>query len=114
MNSMERLTPRASSVMSRIKDPGHYRGTREKDHRGTGGQFTTQVSVRATWFSRRVASGIPRVGDRIPAEQLAHGFAIGREPIEQDAHVPADAEVFDAHVEVFLGVFGPADFGARG
>src|SRR4051794_24515831 len=53
------------------------------------------------------------VGDTATREDIAHRLAVFGEPGVEDCHVPADAKVGDAHVEVTFGAFGVADLGAR-
>src|SRR5579872_5881819 len=38
---------------------------------------------------------------RLAAQQLAHVGALGVPPVGQNAHVPADAEMLHAHIDVF-------------
>src|SRR5262249_15180494 len=46
-------------------------------------------------------------------QDLAHGVSLAFEPVEKDLDVPAHAEVTDAQIEVWLGLFGAADLCPR-
>jgi len=58
------------------------------------------------------AHGLPRKKALEIAQQIAQGPAFVLEPIEEDAHVPAHAEVPHAQVEIGLGLARMRDLGA--
>src|SRR6266851_2211840 len=48
------------------------------------------------------------------SKDILHGLALLGEPVVQDAHVPADAEMLDAHLEIARGAVRVADLGPGG
>src|SRR6185436_9649978 len=78
----------------------------------------TAVMARASGCRPRIGC-VARVAGpagivRSPREDLPHRLAVLLEPLEENGHVPSDAEVPHAHVEVAPRLVGVADLGAGG
>ena len=46
------------------------------------------------------------------ADEFFQRLAIVLKPLVQDEEVSTDAEIFNAHIQIFLGIFGLTDLGA--